>query len=826
MLVLLLCTCKAFAQKQGNIWYFGNYAGVDFNGPTPVALTNGKLSTSEGCASIADEDGKLLFYTDGITIFNKQHETMEGGSGLYGDPSSTQSGVIIPKPGNKNIYYVFTVLAQGGSLYYSIVDISKKSGLGEVIEKNTLLLSKSTEKITAVKHQNGQDVWVITHEYLSDNYVCYLITKNGLQATPVTSAVGTYMGLGNLSTIGYLKASPKGGKLAAAIDHIERIVEIYDFDKQTGIISNPVTLQGFGGVGPYGVEFSPNEKFLYIGEEGFYLTNLYQVKLPAKTGNISERGEIISQISGTGALQVASDGKIYVSRLGSSFLDAIESPNLEGAASNFKEKVIDLKTGRCTYGLPNFNQSFFEEAGFNVSGTCIGDVAQFKLKSSIAQVDSVRWNFDDPVSGSANTSNLVNPAHRFNNTGVYNVQLQVYFDGGILSYSNNVTVAPLPVVNFGNDTTLFYRETLLLNAGENAKFTWSNGTTQQTYLVTAPGTYSVNVVSVAGCSGSGGIKVSYDQIINVGLKSDTVICKDETIKLDVSLPGASYIWSTGSTAASINVNQPGKYWVTITNAFQNRVKTDTINVKYYEFNPVTVASNTILCEAGRASVTVNGSKNGEKYNWFDTDKKFIEQNTGTFYTGILKRDTMFYVQLTNGKCEDQLSPVNLRFDKPLAKIANKDTIIILGATVKLKGSGSKYYHWIPDTYLDNADIANPISSPDDDIVYQLVVLNDNGCSDTATVKILVRKQIVVPNTFTPNGDGINDLWSIKYIDRLPNNRVSIYNRYGTLIKNIRNYDGSWNGTNNSGQSVPSGVYYYVIQLDERTRQSGYVTIIR
>jgi gliding motility-associated-like protein len=828
LLALLLCSGPLFAQKQSNIWYFGNYAGVDFNTSPPTGLTDGQLSTWEGCATISNDNGKLLFYTDGITVFTKTHNRMVNGEGLFGDPSSTQSGVIIPHPTNKNLYYVFTIMLQGGSLYYSVVDVSKQSGMGEVVEKNILVLEKSTEKITAVKHKNGSDIWVVTHEYLTNNFYTYLITKNGFQSIPIKSSVGTVMGISYSSTIGYMKASPKGSKLAAALYYPEKLTEIYDFDKETGAVSNPVTLSNFNGLGAYGVEFSPNEKYLYITEHGSSEPlNLYQVKLPVTSGDIKDRSVSIAQLGGLAALQIASDGKIYVDQYGSGYLHAIEEPNEEGANSKFKENVIFLKGRTTTYGLPTFNQSFFAEIGFSNAGQCLGDITQFTLRASVDHIDSLRWNFGDNLSGNKNTSTENNPKHLFTKPGIYNVTLVVYYDGESASYNSDVTISALPVVKLGADTILFYGQTLLLDAGyPGSAYQWSNGGAQQTNLITSPGTYSVQMVDPAGCSGADTINVKYDQIINVGLKSDTIICKDETIKLDVSLPGASYVWSTGSTASSINLNQPGKYWVTITNAYQNRVKTDTINVKVYQFGRVSILSNTILCESGATSVRVSGAKNNEKYKWFSANKTFIEENTGTFYTGTLKRDTTIYVQLTNGKCEDILTPVTLTFDKPLAKIINRDTIITLGATVQLKGAGAQYYHWIPSAYLNNTDIADPISTPDDDVTYQLIVLNDNGCSDTATIKIRVKKQIMVPNTFTPNGDGINDLWSIKYIDRLPQNHVYIYSRSGILLRDMKNYTNDWDGTNKSGQPLPAAVYYYVIQLDEQTRQSGYITIIR
>ena len=91
---------KATAQGQGNIWYFGNYAGLDFNSGSPVVLNNSAMSAFEGCSSIADENGNLLFYTDGMTVWNMNHQVMYNGTGLYGNSSSTQSGVIVPLPGN------------------------------------------------------------------------------------------------------------------------------------------------------------------------------------------------------------------------------------------------------------------------------------------------------------------------------------------------------------------------------------------------------------------------------------------------------------------------------------------------------------------------------------------------------------------------------------------------------------------------------------------------------------------------------------------------------------------------------------------------------
>ena len=109
ILLLFLLPTISFSQKEAAIWYFGQYAGLDFNSGSPVVLTNGQLNTFEGCATISDGTGALLFYTDGVTVWDRSHTIMPNGRRLLGDTSSTQSAIIIPRPNNTEQYYIFTV---------------------------------------------------------------------------------------------------------------------------------------------------------------------------------------------------------------------------------------------------------------------------------------------------------------------------------------------------------------------------------------------------------------------------------------------------------------------------------------------------------------------------------------------------------------------------------------------------------------------------------------------------------------------------------------------------------------------------------------------
>ena len=165
-LILFEFSPSLWAQKHGNVWYFGKNAGLDFSNGSPQVLFDGAIDNFEGVASISDYSGNLLFYTDGMTIYDRTHQPMVNGTGLNGHPSSTQSGVIVPLPNNDTRYIVFTVdyAYSDGDLYYSVVDMNQAGGNGAVVTKNVFLQSNSTEKISAVRHSNQIDVWVVIHE--------------------------------------------------------------------------------------------------------------------------------------------------------------------------------------------------------------------------------------------------------------------------------------------------------------------------------------------------------------------------------------------------------------------------------------------------------------------------------------------------------------------------------------------------------------------------------------------------------------------------------------------------------------------------------------
>lgn len=450
LLFLIFCL-NLQAQNEANIWYFGNNAGLDFNSGTPVALTDGQMATEEGCASIADTNGQLQFYTDGTTVWNRNHGVMSNGTGLNGNFSSTQSAIIVPKPNSSNNYYIFTVDFQGqaNGLQYSEVDMNLDNGLGAITSnKNILLTTPVLEKLTAVKHANGTDIWVIAHKNGSAEFYAYLVTTTGVQNSPVITDIGfSYSGSSFNENAGYMKVSPNGKKLAMGFFKFNNGLQLFDFDNATGVISNHINVYSVpGAIQPYGIEFSPSGDILYVSGSGgiaqFDITYTDPFDIIWSVTYLSN--EIAD--SYWGALQLAPDGKIYITRIADDdvsdlhTLSVIHDPDVLGSGCNFQLDTIALGTGVAQSGLPPFIQSFFL-VGIIAENACLGNAVQFQANIS-ESYDSIAWDFGD-----GNTSTQESPSHIYTNAGTYNVSVTVTSGTETTTNTTEVIVYEVPTVS-------------------------------------------------------------------------------------------------------------------------------------------------------------------------------------------------------------------------------------------------------------------------------------------------------------------------------------------------------------------------------------------
>ena len=270
IIVFLVLVQSAESQRIGNIWYFGFYCGITFDTPDghPVAIDGNRLKMWEGCATISNDAGTVDLYTNGITVYNKLNGLMA--TQLAGGSSSTQSVIIVPKPGDSLIYYLFTTdafeneqnnISKG--LNYSVVDMRLNGGLGDIVQANVNLLPTTLEKVTFIKHRDTKSAWIIGHSYNTDEFYAFLLDAQGVHP-PVISRVSPVIGdVGIDGDRGYMKASIDGKKIAAA--YIQNTnVYLYDFDNSTGVVSNGQMLfPGNSALQFYGVEFSPDGSKLY-----------------------------------------------------------------------------------------------------------------------------------------------------------------------------------------------------------------------------------------------------------------------------------------------------------------------------------------------------------------------------------------------------------------------------------------------------------------------------------------------------------------------------------------------------------------------------------
>jgi gliding motility-associated-like protein len=357
----LVLTFPILAQNQHMNWYFGFGSGLNFSSGNPVAVGGNMMVSGESCASISDANGNKLFYTDGVTVWNMFNSEMPNGLGLLGHTSS--QCMIIPKPGNPEKYYIVATdaIERGcvNGLTYSEVDMSLQGGFGEVTSvKNVQLNAFNGEWITAVRHANCVDTWIITHGKEPNNFfLAYHVSASGIDPTPVSTNLGISLPT-NLAAIGIMRPNPQGTKIAMSRPYNGMgSIELIDFDKATGIatgISNLYTATSTGQ--SYGLEFSRSGNRLYSGEYGNTNNRIFQFDMTAANipATRTPIGQFLSSPGEIGQLQIAPNDQIYMNYNAwpaVDFIGTISNPELLGTSCGYVENAVSIGTST-TYGLP------------------------------------------------------------------------------------------------------------------------------------------------------------------------------------------------------------------------------------------------------------------------------------------------------------------------------------------------------------------------------------------------------------------------------------------------------------------------------------------
>jgi hypothetical protein len=429
------------AQKENNVWVFGDSMGIDFNGPTPTIIKT-SIRTLGGSAAVSNSDGQLLFYTQGDHIWNRNHQLMPSGSDLIapyvsndGGSQSSQGQLILPVIGDTNKYYVFSMQTvidylynsdvAASRLYYSIVDMTLDGGLGDVVpgKKGILLDSLVTsDKMIAIR---GTDcnLWLLVHNVEDNVFKAYHIGDTGISLNPVISATGNIAApLGYV--FGKMKASPDGTRLAVCNYLMgEYGCELYDFDPATGTVSNPQVLDSI----PQDISacFSPEGTKLYVFTFDGGNGALYQYDLThSNIADVIASATLIDQLTDAGALvydaAIGPDNKIYVkmpySGVTSDTIGRIDFPDVAGTACGYTRAAlvspwpIQLGNG----DLPNMFVKPKQDTTFISNTTTIPMNGTVTLDAP-AGYDNYSWSNGD------HTASIT-----VNNTGTYWVNSSSY----------------------------------------------------------------------------------------------------------------------------------------------------------------------------------------------------------------------------------------------------------------------------------------------------------------------------------------------------------------------------------------------------------------
>ena len=519
------------SEKQADIWYFGAQAGIDFRSGTAVPLTDPiQMTVFKSSAVISDSNGVLQFYTNAKDIWDRTFNKLPYAPSMSGDLGVTSPSIIVPKPGDSNSYYVFNIDVmtyhpdnsyQTRGLTYCVVDMNRNSGNGDGTNTwNISLASPVTQKLTAVRHSNGKDYWILVHAWGSDEYYAYLLQESGLSG-PVVSHTGTPQS-GGFTTqsyaYGYMVASPDGTKVASAISGLN-LVEICDFDASSGSVSNGQDYTyAIPGISPYGIAFSSDSKMLYTSL--LMLTGNGPPSVPSRVYQFDLHAGflapvLIDSMPGIriGGMELATDGRIYVSRTVNLLtkkdsIDVIFNPTRPGLDCNYNllnnapGSRFSLAGRFSTYGLPNFMQSYFQRPAFTYDSVCKGDVTRFNIINK-ANIDSVNWNFGDGT-----TSTQMSPLHQYNAAGNYMVTLNESFNRNNFRDSLLITIHDLPVINLGDTILLYSGASVVLTAGQGFQsYLWSTGSTGYAISVESEGNYWAKIEDYHCCYNSDSVYV-------------------------------------------------------------------------------------------------------------------------------------------------------------------------------------------------------------------------------------------------------------------------------------------------------------------------------
>lgn len=864
------CRCPTPCHGEyANIWYFGKNAGLDFSTDPPIVLTDGKTNTQGPTAVRSGANGKLLFYSDSSTLYNRFHQPMPNGALLR-----SKGYGVMALPVDRLRFQLMTT--NDTFVLYTTVHMDRRGYAGDAertVREKALLkeagvkFAASCPRLVVVKTRKG-NTWM---------------TTRGVTNLLTISNAGTSNEQG-INDGGQLKLSHDSQLLANALPGSGGFDLLY-FNPSTGQVTEGFTVLLPELKNAFGLEFSADDRFLYVSTYG-KPARLWQFDLEAGPDGPSVAASRIliaeSPVAKTfGHLQMAPNGKIYVAMnpdgAGSDALSVIHEPGNKGTLCRFQERGQSLGSGRGYYGLPQFtNGALRMSAPLRIAGpdTICGFPTEASYRFRGTQCDLIYLGVENPLFAYGTTVN--NPTLRlsFTQAGLHSIRISVKNDCTDQTATKNILVLDnaSPRLSLGPDRILCATGVTLLEATPGfVRYRWNDGTTAPQLTTFAPGRYIVEAWDACGGSQKDTVEIKTEPNTQLNLGPDRRLCRQADNIFLKPAAFARWAWSpeqylSCDTCARIIARPAAPTRYVITAQTSNGC----------------LSSDTLLLtpDTLRSSLTRYVCSNA-RLSFLNTT---LPPDTTAFFSLLGRNGCDSILRVTTLALDTSLQRIQLRgcpgdslrigqgfvptgttrafrFDGysgcdsvvlvevlpyPAITLAlPRDTSVKIGDTLTLRagaagGTGTLTFLWTPPDHLSCYTCPAPVfrSTAVDSFDYILTARDANGCRQSGTVTVVVNDSCLLyyPNVFTPDGDGVNDqfyLLAFPCVQRIVS--FQIYNRWGEVVFSrsdmTPNAPGQgWDGTNASGTPSPTDVFFWTAEAEyydgKRKRLTGQVTLLR
>lgn len=849
--LFLVCAINhdVFGQNlEGANWLFGNQLGVKFISGEPDQFYGSQMSLSLRQANISDSAGDLIFYTDGVSVFNANHAITANGNIPYGsNPSVSGLCLINKRPNHDSIYDVFTTMNSFQTnfkyvLVHFEVNVSEND-TDYVTQSLDTIQQNISQALAVLNHANGIDKWLLTHDYDSNYYYSRLITSSGPSQLFNVDTVGN--SIYDNGSINRIKNSPNSELIISTyIENPFGGLELLQFNKSVGSVFNSIYLDTNFNIGiqdrPYSAAFSPNSKVAFATG----IDRVVKYDLSILNANSIENSRSILAINNLTSnnsffdLQLAVNGKIYVldQRYDNSFTNSYHVSEI--SCSNdftnvvYSDSVLSFNNSTGN-SLPTLNQTLFVNAdSFQVQmdrdTLCLGDTAQLQAYGSGA--DQFLWTLPDGTAAPhLSNDTIANPLCFSDTTITYRV-IGIARNCTVDRFDTNFITVPVIAPSPSQAQIELLNGSLPLCFGDTVTLVFSASSTNATWLSPTSASDTLFIATADTVILEGTARCStpvYDTVIvdtaattMLSTSTDTTICQGDTITISVSGSNQAQ-WQSNAFLSDTTLANPLAFppvdTIFVATTSLPCTQNDTVRVNVNPNEQIELSPDSILlCKD--TSLTISAITNFQNLEWFPP--QWVENSTTSTTRVIQGVEGWLTLNTSNRNCSTSDS-VFVNTINPVEARASAEVLLTCeGYTVQTENTsiGASNYSW----RLDGMEISTGVETEILNYNGQVITLlaNNRECVDSTQLFISLDSAIlseVQPiNVFTPNGDGVNDYFELRDEQFIHCSDLKVFTRWGQQVYDSNGMPPRWDGLTFGGEELPTGYYFYILTVNNKT----------